>query len=116
MGFLQKINNFFSPETRGNIAENPAVSLSSPAIWSWITGSEPTASGELIDEHKALQISTVYCCVRVISETIASLPAKVFETLPNGRREAADTDLYDLLTINPNPDMTAFSFFETMAA
>lgn len=115
MGLLQRINHFFAPESRGNPAENPAVSLSSPAIWSWITGSEPTASGELIDEHKALQISTVYICVRIIAETIASLPAKVFESLPTGRREAVDADLYDLLTLNPNPEMTAFSFFETLA-
>jgi len=115
MGFLQNVINRFSSETRGNPAENPSVSLSSPAVWSWITGSEPTASGELIDERKALQISTVYVCVRIIAETIASLPAKVFETLPAGRREAVDADLYDLLTLNPNPEMTAFSFFETLS-
>ena len=114
MGFLSNVIHRLTGENRAS-PENPAVSLSSPAIWQWITGSEPTASGELIDERKALQISTVYVCVRIISETIASLPCKLFETLPDGRREAAQADFYELLSLNPNPDMSAFSFFETLA-
>ena len=33
-----------------------------------------TISGERVDEKSALQITTVYACVRLLAETVASLP------------------------------------------
>jgi HK97 family phage portal protein len=102
-------------ERRGNLLENPSVGLGNlGAIWSWISGTEPTASGELIDEHVALQIITVYSCVRLIAETVSSLPLKLYERLPKGRLEAVDNYLHDILTIEPNPEMSAVPFWETV--
>jgi HK97 family phage portal protein len=113
MGLLQRIQRSFG-ELRGNPLDNPSMSLTSPGIWAWLTGGEPTAAGELVNETNALQIVTVYACVRVLAESVASLPLKLYERLDNGRQEATDQDLYELLTISPNPEMTAFSFFETL--
>ncbi len=73
-------------EERSNPLNDPAVPLSSPAIWQWLTGGEPTAAGELVNEQTALQIVTVYACVRVIAESVASLPLKLYELLASGRR------------------------------
>jgi HK97 family phage portal protein len=106
------LKRLFSKEQRS--LENPAVSLSSPAAYQWLTNAEPTAAGELVNEQNALSILSVYACVRVLAESIASLPLKVYENLETGRREADDYELYNLLTLAPNPEQTAFSFFETV--
>lgn len=113
MGLLTRIRGAVQ-EWRGNPLDNPSMSLMNPAIWSWLAGGEPTASGELISEQTALQIVTVYACVRVLAESVAGLPLKLYERLSAGRQEAVDQDLFDLLTIAPNAEMTAFSFFETL--
>jgi HK97 family phage portal protein len=97
-----------------NMLENPSVSLASPAIWNWLSNGEPTASGELVNEVTALQTIAVYACVRVIAESVASLPLKLCERLKSGRSEATDEDLYDLLAVQPNSEMTAFTFWETL--
>lgn len=101
-------------ESRANPLNNPAVSLSSPAIFSWLTQGEPTAAGEEVNHFTAMQSTSVYACVRVIAESVASLPLKLYSTGDAGRREAFDVPLHDILCVEPNPEMTAFSFWETM--
>lgn len=100
-------------EARNNPLENPAVPLSSPALWQWLTGGEPTASGESITDVNALQITTVYRCVRYIAESIASLPLELWEHVNGGREKAVDHALFYLLATEPNPEMSAFTFKET---
>jgi HK97 family phage portal protein len=102
-----------SLELRSNPLENPAVPLSSPALWQWMTGGEPTASGETVNDITALQITTVYRCVRFIAESIASLPLEVWQLATGGREKAIDDDVYYLLATEPNPEMSAFTFKET---
>ena len=59
-------------------------------------------------------VTTVYACVRVLAESVASLPLKLYEKTANGRLEAVDNPLHDLLTVSPNEEMNAFTFWETM--
>lgn len=101
-----------SLELRDNPLENPAVPLNSPANWQWLVGGEPTASGETVTENTALQISTVYTCVTFIAQAIASLPIEILEIVAGGREKAVDRNEYYLLSTEPNPEMTAFTFKE----
>lgn len=100
---------------RGNPLENPAVPLSAPAAWMFdFFGGAPTAAGVAINEHTAMQCEAVYSCVNVIASDIAGLPLKVYETTEKGgKRPAVDTDLYYLLAVEPNPEMTATAFLST---
>jgi HK97 family phage portal protein len=76
-----------------------------------------TASGVSVNETTALTLSAVWACVRVISETIGSLPWFVYNRLPDGGRErASDHELYYLLHDAPNPDMSAMVWKETTIA
>jgi HK97 family phage portal protein len=60
-----------------------------------------------------MQTSAVYACVRVISESVASLPLHLYRYNEDGGKEKAiDHPLYHLLHDEPNPEMTAYSFFE----
>lgn len=110
MSLVSRIKSFV---TRNNPLENPAVSLSSPAAWSWLSNGDPTAAGEIINDLTALQIVTVFSCVRCISESVASLPLQLWKRDGKSKIEAIDSPLYSLLAISPNVEMTAFSFWET---
>lgn len=66
--------------------------------------------------NAALQLSTVWSCVRLIAETIATLPLITYEKT-NGVRKVADSHpLYYLLHDSPNADMTAVEFWEAVVA
>ncbi len=73
-----------------------------------------SAAGKSVTPRSALQMSTVYACVRVIAETIASLPLHVYERTDTGSVKAYDHPLYFLLHDEPNSEMTSFVLRETM--
>lgn len=60
-----------------------------------------SASGKAVNPSSAIQVSAVYACVRVIAETIASLPFHVYETTENGSRKAPEHPLYRLIHDEP---------------
>ncbi len=79
--------------------------------------STPAISGVNVSESTALQYSAVWACVRVISETIASLPLFVYQRLPGGGKDKSSNHaLYRLLHLKPNPEMTAFQYREVAMA
>lgn len=99
-------------ERRQSLEDKTTV-LSGAAILEAWTGPR-TATGKRISEEGALRIGTVYACVRVLAESIASLPWKVYARSGDGKREAPDHPLYPLLHDAPNPWMTSFSLRETL--
>jgi HK97 family phage portal protein len=65
----------------------------------------------------ALQIATVWACIRLIAETISTLPMLVYRTQADGGRVLAkDHPLYELLHDSPHYDFTAVEFWEGVAA
>ena len=74
----------------------------------------PTSSGKHVDERTAMQTSAVYACVRILSETIASLPLHTYVRTDKGKEKALDHPLYNLLHDAPNDEMTSFVFRETL--
>ncbi|MFD2704076.1 phage portal protein [Salibacterium lacus] len=74
-------------------------------------------TGVSVNEYKAMQSTAVFGCVRIISETMATLPLPVYRRLePRGKERARDHHLYDLLQNKPNDEMTAFTLRETLSA
>ena len=59
-------------------------------------------------------MSTVYACVRVIAETIASLPLHVYQNQGEGSVKAPEHPLYRILHDEPNTEMTSFILREVM--
>jgi HK97 family phage portal protein len=97
---------------RGNPLENPATPLSAPAAWLFdLFGGSPTSAGVTVNETTAMQLATVYSCVNVLASDVSSLPLKVYEQVEKGKRPAIDSDLYYLLAVEPNPEMTAPAFW-----
>lgn len=72
-----------------------------------------TQSGQYVDEDAALRYSAVWGCVRVISETMATLPWQVFQRTKTGRKEM-ESDVAWMLQVQPNSEMSPFVFKELM--
>lgn len=67
--------------------------------------------------NAALQIATVWACIRLIAETISTLPLLVYRTQADGGRKIdKDHPLYELLHDSPHYDYTAVEFWEGVAA
>lgn len=80
--------------------------------YNFLTGM--SSSGSRVNERTAMQMTAVYSCVRILSETLASLPLHVFEYTETGTSKAVDHPLYRLLHDEPNKEMTSFIFRETL--
>ncbi|NEW66046.1 phage portal protein [Carnobacteriaceae bacterium zg-84] len=73
-----------------------------------------SSSGKRVNERTAMTMSAVYSCVRILSETLASLPLHVYEITDVGSQKATNHSLYNLLHNEPNSEMTSFIFRETL--
>ena len=73
-----------------------------------------TTSGLHVDRVTAMGVSAVHASVRLLSETLASLPTILYKRLEKGKERAADHPVYDLLHLRPNPEQTPFYFKETL--
>jgi HK97 family phage portal protein len=66
-------------------------------------------------EDGALRVAAVYSCVRVIAETVASLPLLTYRRRRDGGKERAEGDpIFDLLRMNPNTEQTSLEWREQM--
>ena len=74
-----------------------------------------SASGKVVTERTALQMTAVYACVRILSEAVAGLPLHFYKYDEDGSKvKATENPLYFLLHDEPNPEMTSFIFRETL--
>jgi HK97 family phage portal protein len=73
-----------------------------------------TDSNETVNERTSFEVPTYLTCIRILSESIGSLPLRVYEKMPRGQRPAPSHYLYYLLTERPNPQMSATVFFQTL--
>ena len=73
-----------------------------------------TSSGKAVNERTAMQTTAVYSCVRILAETVASLPLHTFKHTESGKEKAKEHSIYHLLADEPNPEMTSFVFRETL--
>ena len=88
----------------------------SPATWFMeaLFGQRESASGVRVTEATAMSLSPYYCGINMIAGTVASLPLNVYKT--NGRQRDVwpAHPAHWLLHNEPNPQMTAMSFRQTM--
>ena len=63
-----------------------------------------TTAGKPVNEHTAMQMTAVYSCVRILSETLAGLPLHVYKYNDSGGKEKhLKHPLFKLLHDEPNP-------------
>ena len=104
------MNNPFTRLFRARDEPRPTDAVSATPVFYFGT----SGSGKSVTARTAIQVSTVYACVRVIAETVASLPLHVYESTDKGSRKATEHALYRILHDEPNTEMTSFVWRETM--
>ncbi len=72
----------------------------------------PTAAGVEIDETNALEVPAVWKCVKILAESIASLPLHLYERDGDARSKAPKHSYYDLVHTRPNPEMSSIQYRE----
>lgn len=92
------------------------ISLKDGGFWSsWFGASNWT--GKHVSINSALQLSAAWACIRLISETLSTLPIQLFLHKPDGSKtEDRGHSLYTLLHTQPNAEMTAVVFWQAFFA
>ena len=109
MTIVERIMSLFSLRTM----RRPG--LRDPALTSWY-GGEVSTAGVQVSESTALSYAPFWQAVRIISETVASLPFHVYQHVNGGRVIADDSMIADLLRYAPNDEMTSMQLREQWLA
>ena len=109
MGFLAQLEQRQSP------APERRYSMADVANKFFDGQGAKTMAGTTIDETTALNLSAVWAAVRVLTDTVASIPVHVYRRMePRGKERASNHPLYRLLHDRANPEMSAFTFKEVL--
>lgn len=111
------IGGKWRPSTRRRSSNKPKASTLNPAgTWTPIGGNN---IGENISEGDNRTITTFFACLEVISQAFGSLPFSMIKRstgkdgLPR-REEMPEDSIQRMLSVAPNPFMTAYTFWELM--
>jgi len=90
--------------------------LSSPTEWISSMFSQTSKAGVSVNASNALQHTSVYACVNILSETISTVPLFLYESkispAKTTKLKAKTHPLYDLLLDEPNEDMTSVDYWQ----
>lgn len=79
-----------------------------------IYGGNESRAGTVVDWKRALEVSTVLACCRVVAEGVAQVPWRVYQDVDGGRKVATEHPLHRRLNRRPNRWQTSFEFRETV--
>ncbi|WP_275269124.1 phage portal protein [Pantoea ananatis] len=92
-----------------------SIGLNDAAFWQEWYGT--SSSGKVVTAEKALALAAVWACVRLLSESVSTLPMKVYERERDGSRKLASTHpAYQVLCRRPNSEMTPSRFMLMIVA
>ena len=86
--------------------------LSSDGAWaSYLSG-----MGYSVTTETALKVSAVFRCVDLVTKTMAALPLHMYRNTDKGKEKAKDHKVYHLVYALPNPQTTAYEFWQMYIA
>ena len=101
MGLLDNIRTFFIGDSSKNVQKR---GLSLNTIF-------PDA--DVYDSDKALTLKSVWNAIRLLSESVSSLPISVYRKENNGDKiEDVNNRIYNLIKFKPNNFQNKITFFE----
>lgn len=90
------------------------LTLTSPQGWSVVGGVGPTWAKVQVGDTTQLQITTAWSAIRLIAETVGTLPLHLYRTTAKGRERAKDDPRYSLVHDQPCDYLTAPEWKEAM--
>lgn len=104
MRFIDRVKTFF--RNMATLARpSPELKQALGAILSKV--------GIHINSKTAVQVTAVFACVRLLAESIASLPLPLYRKTAKGKEKAEDRMLYEVLHDVPNPETDGFQFWQS---
>lgn len=82
--------------------------------WPDSFGGVYSTSGEAVNERSVLQLSAAWACVRLISETISTLPLTIYKKEAGGGKPAPEHPLHFIIHDQPNNFTTAAVYWEAV--
>lgn len=73
-----------------------------------------TFTGLTISDSRAMRLTAVFGCIRVLAESVGMLPCNLYESTGNVKEKATKEKLFNLLSIKPNGFMTPQEFWELL--
>lgn len=104
--FFSGIGTFFAPgpTALGNSASGSGLEQT--------PGTQGNLGVSIYNEQAALQVATVWACVRLLAELVGSLPVSIYRRTAEGRIELRDHPLHSLIHDSPNPLQTKVQWLE----
>lgn len=99
-------NTIFGGDTKSAPVKIP---LDSPQLSHYLTGK--SVSGQVVNNETAMRLTTVYACVKILSETISTLPCHLYRQVGESKVMHRNAPLHDLILHAPNDYQTAPEFF-----
>ncbi|ARU04747.1 phage portal protein [Comamonas serinivorans] len=98
------------PQVRSAVSDwsGKDIRLTDGGFWSDFAGG--------VNTNSAMKLSVVWACVRLISQTIATLPLTLYEQDGRKPMPAVGHQLYEILKHSPNADTTSVQFWEAVVA
>lgn len=96
---------FFKSKKKNNQANQEQRS----AFESWIAQSSNGI--KTVSNNEAMTISAVFASVRILSNSVASLPCILYKNINGGKDKATTNPLYLKLRLKPNKNQTSIDFF-----
>ncbi|WP_293797060.1 phage portal protein [uncultured Pantoea sp.] len=91
------------------------IGLTTGTFWQEWMGM--STSGKVVSADKAIRLSAVWACVRLLSESVSTLPLKIYERQQDGsRKPATQHPAYQVLCRRPNVEMTPSRFMLMLVA
>lgn len=91
------------------------IGLTTGTFWQEWMGM--STSGKIVSANKAIRLSAVWACVRLLSESVSTLPLKIYERQSDGsRKPAIQHPAYQVLCRRPNLEMTPSRFMLMLVA
>lgn len=106
MNLLQRLGNLF--------AEKRSLGDPGAPYMYQLLGGASSYAGPSVNEDNAMRSSAVYACIRIISESIASLPLVLYKQTGRNKERATKHPLYPVLHDLANQEMTALEWRELM--
>jgi HK97 family phage portal protein len=71
-----------------------------------------TATGKIVNDTSAMQVTAFFACIRLLAETMGAMPSAIYQTQKNGNAEKVDHPLAEVLIHQPNSDMNGLEYRE----
>ncbi|HCB3268891.1 TPA: phage portal protein, partial [Citrobacter amalonaticus] len=87
--------------------------VSTPAQLAEMAGySYDTYTGRRVSSRRAMHLTAVFGCIRVLAESMGMLPCNLLKVTGDRKEKAVNERLHKLLSVQPNEYMTPQEFWE----